>query len=340
MGYNQMLFQPSGALDPYGNQGGEFQQKDGYNQPSANNYSQSQEQPMLDPQRMAWAQALSNIGSIWAGQPMSNSVGGAYAQAKAQNDKFRQNKAALARQGEQDELMKRYTESRINKNNYDMQPSTGLEGTGIEAQMLNIVMDQSIPEGDPRKIAARQRLEKERTVTTPEGTYTIPGYDVDAMMGMNGGGESTIPEYTPKPLTGEQAKASGFLTRMEASQLEIDTLFMENPGFSPINTDDLMGAEIPIIGNSVVSPQFQQYKQAASDWIRAKLRKESGAVINPTEMDDEYNTYFPVYGDKSKVIAQKARARRVAESAMREASGKKPSLVVDPKDMSDSELFE
>ena len=128
MGYNQkqqpqqLLFQPSGALDPYGNQGGEFQQSRDYGKP------QRQEQPMLDPQRMAWAQALSNIGSIWAGQPMSNSVGGAYAQAKAQNDKFRQNKAALARQGQQDELMKRYRESQIFKN-FNGESSGGKIGT-------------------------------------------------------------------------------------------------------------------------------------------------------------------------------------------------------------------
>ena len=177
MNYNQMLFEPAGALDPYGNQGGEFQQSRDYGKP------QRQEEPMLDPQRMAWAQAVSNIGSIWADQGMSNSVGGAYAQAKAQNDKFRNNKAALARQAEQDEQQKRLfdmqiaesnkpTVVKVGKNTYMNQYPDGrleeingigindapFEGTGMEAQTLNILFDPSIPDNDPRKIAARQRI--------------------------------------------------------------------------------------------------------------------------------------------------------------------------------------
>jgi len=164
MGYNQMLFQPSGALDPYGNQGGEFQQNpeqlltDGYSQPSANNYSQpsannysQSQEPMLDPKRMAWAQALSNIGSIWTGQGMSNSVGGAYAQAKAQNDKFRQNRAALGRQAEQDEQQKRLNDSRIFKNYTLKSPGKGGSiGSPLKLENGNfgiMVEDKTDPKG-------------------------------------------------------------------------------------------------------------------------------------------------------------------------------------------------
>jgi hypothetical protein len=42
-----------------------------------------------------------------------------------------------------------------------------------------------------------------------------------------------------------------------------------------------------------MSPEQQKYKQAADNWIRANLRKESGAVIGADEMAAEYATYFP-----------------------------------------------
>tara|TARA_R110002153_G_scaffold14440_3_gene52391 strand:- start:6122 stop:7237 length:1116 start_codon:yes stop_codon:yes gene_type:complete len=215
MGYNQMLFQPSGALDPYGMQGGEFQQNpeqlltDGYNQPSANNNYQSQEQPMLDPQRMAWAQALSNIGSIWAGQPMSNSVGGAYAQAKAQNDKFRQNKAALARQGQQDELMKRYRESQIYKNNTgnpEVTPSSVKEYKFFseltpEDQEHYLTMKRANPYYNMNDVQMRGNQ------LTPTGTpLTTPGL----------GGESQ-PELQRK-IVAQQAEAAKIMAAAESAQ--------------------------------------------------------------------------------------------------------------------------
>lgn len=69
------------------------------------------------------------------------------------------------------------------------------------------------------------------------------------------------------------------------------------------------------------SPERQQYRQAQEDWVRAKLRKESGAVIADAEMDREIRTYFPQIGDDPKVVAQKAKARQVAMNAMRTGAG-------------------
>ena len=70
------------------------------------------------------------------------------------------------------------------------------------------------------------------------------------------------------------------------------------------------------------SPELQQYRQAADDWIRAKLRRESGAVIGKDEMDKEYEIYFPRIGDSQEVIDQKIRAREEAERSMKTASGR------------------
>ena len=65
----------------------------------------------------------------------------------------------------------------------------------------------------------------------------------------------------------------------------------------------------------------QKFEQAQRDWVRSKLRKESGAVIGEQEMKDEIRTYFPQPGDTPEVIAQKEQARQVAIQAMRDAAG-------------------
>lgn len=71
-----------------------------------------------------------------------------------------------------------------------------------------------------------------------------------------------------------------------------------------------------------MNPTQQRYKQAADDWIRAKLRKESGAVIGADEMAAEYNTYFPQPADSPELIAQKAQARRQAEAQIMQSAGR------------------
>lgn len=121
-----------------------------------------------------------------------------------------------------------------------------------------------------------------------------------------------------KPTEGE-SNAAGFTQRMERAQGILSTL--PSPGI----TSAAAGA-IPVVGGlaqrAVQTAQEQQFKQAADDWIRAKLRKESGAAIGKDEMENEYRTYFPQVGDTPEVISQKAYARQVATSAMRQSAGR------------------
>jgi hypothetical protein len=83
---------------------------------------------------------------------------------------------------------------------------------------------------------------------------------------------------------------------------------------------------IPFVGGALArsgqGAQTQQYDQAAQDWIRAKLRKESGAAIGVDEARQEYATYFPMVGDTPEKIAQKAEARRVVTLGMQKSAGK------------------
>jgi hypothetical protein len=83
---------------------------------------------------------------------------------------------------------------------------------------------------------------------------------------------------------------------------------------------------IPFVGGALArsgqGADTQRYDQAAQDWIRAKLRKESGAAIGVDEARQEYATYFPMVGDSAEKIAQKAEARRVVTLGMQKSAGK------------------
>jgi len=129
--------------------------------------------------------------------------------------------------------------------------------------------------------------------------------------------DSRIIKGTEKTNTTADEKLSmGFLNRMGAAEQIIEAL--DSSGFDSSS----LWENAKTVSNVTASSDMQQYRQAADDWIRAKLRKESGAVIGPEEMAKEYEIYFPRIGDGQKVIDQKKGARKEAEKAMKIASGR------------------
>jgi hypothetical protein len=133
-----------------------------------------------------------------------------------------------------------------------------------------------------------------------------------------------------KPTEAEQ-KAAGFSQRMELSNELITNL--ENKIISQGKDANIMFptatsqavSNIPLVGDyartRITSTEQQQYRQAQENWVRANLRKESGAVIGADEMNAEIKTYFPQPGESTETIAQKQLARQVTQEAMKTAAG-------------------
>jgi hypothetical protein len=119
-----------------------------------------------------------------------------------------------------------------------------------------------------------------------------------------------------------ERNAAGYLMRMEEATKLLDKF--EAKGAATYGTQAAGG--LPLVGNMArrlaMSPEQQQYRQAQEDWVRSKLRKESGASIASDEMDREIETYFPMPGEGKEVIAQKRQARGVANEAMRQSAGR------------------
>jgi len=157
---------------------------------------------------------------------------------------------------------------------------------------------------------------------TPEGFAYVPKAPGGAATPVMGAGGQQLKGISGgKPTEGE-TNAAGFAQRMELAQSIISNL----PAGSQPGAGTRTLEAIPFVGGALArtgqSVQTQQFDQAAQDWIRAKLRKESGAAIGVDEAKQEYATYFPMVGDSAEKIAQKAEARRVVTLGMQKAAGK------------------
>jgi hypothetical protein len=138
------------------------------------------------------------------------------------------------------------------------------------------------------------------TITNPDGTTTV--------IGGSGG----------KPPTEGQLSTAGYLQRMTKAQTIFDTL--EQQGVVAIPLVKSLAVDTKVEGY-VLSPAEQSLAQAQRDWVRAKLRKESGAVIGADEMAQEIKTYFPQPGEDAATAAQKRTARLAAERQLQIGAG-------------------
>jgi|ETNvirnome_6_100_1030635.scaffolds.fasta_scaffold24457_2 hypothetical protein len=152
-------------------------------------------------------------------------------------------------------------------------------------------------------------------------------------------GPQIIPgtEKRKSPYTEGQTKDAGFAFRMEQALKKIEDI--ESSGFNPANFRDIMIDYLggtgfdekgqPVEGGvrqwaerMMLSSKFKQYERAKIDFASAQLRKETGAVINPSEMVWVDKTYFPKFMDDVATLQDYHGARRAATGAMRVGAGK------------------
>lgn len=157
-------------------------------------------------------------------------------------------------------------------------------------------------------------------LTNEQGVFYVPKTPGMPVIPIAGPGGEPLKGSAPPKATEAEQNAAGFAQRMERANAIANSLPGQQPGLA-----SSVAGSLPLVGGMaqrLIQPaETQQFKQAADDWIRAKLRKESGAAIGKDEMESEFRTYFPQVGDTPAVIAQKAEARRIATDAMRINAG-------------------
>lgn len=172
--------------------------------------------------------------------------------------------------------------------------------------------------------AMMNRPKQQKVIETDSGPMILnPDGTASPIMGPGGPVGSKGKE--PKAPTDAENIAAGYASRMgSAGKIlgELEAIGVGKPEWLEMIGGVGVGELGKIGANLGRSPNRKKYRQAQEDWVRAKLRKESGAVIGDEEMDREIRVYFPQVGDEDSTIKQKADARMIAEQAMRQAAGK------------------
>lgn len=181
----------------------------------------------------------------------------------------------------------------------------------------------------------RLKIEKLRRELNGEGQpqFKVPsGY----MKSSDGSGVVPIPNGPKDPKSDSriysdgQMKSASFAKRMrDADKIMARLETLEDPQGKDIGYEysakELIADYTPIFGgfvNRMGQDDSQSYRQAQEDWVRAKLRRESGAAIGKDEMAQEIDLYFPKYGDSKETIRQKRIARAQAtRNLLRESQG-------------------
>lgn len=151
------------------------------------------------------------------------------------------------------------------------------------------------------------------TLPQDQQRKVISVYNADPKAGIRLASDFIKTSEKPKKApTVAQGKASGFLKRMESAEGIADKILAEDYEPSAIDRFATGGT----FTNWMASAKGQRYWNSASEWTRAKLRHESGAVIGIEEAREEARTYFPVAGDTDSTVEQKKELRRVAMESM------------------------
>lgn len=119
-----------------------------------------------------------------------------------------------------------------------------------------------------------------------------------------------------KPPTEAEKRAFNFFKRAEDAKNTLDGLDSYVAGLG------LAGQAMLKVPNIFQSTEAQQYNQAKRYFIESYLRKDSGAVISPSEYEQADKNYFVQPGDTSETIARKKAAREKIIEGLKSESGK------------------
>lgn len=145
------------------------------------------------------------------------------------------------------------------------------------------------------------------------GSITAPNGDT-----VNGLPTSYMQAIAKTKLNDSQANAVAFVTRMIQSDKSIKeqlgSIYNKGEGTTNPFFDEVSGYDPTSIGSSFGrvfnSDNARQYDRNAEDFIRAQLRKESGASIAPTELEGGKKLYTSIGAGKDQKDIKEAEIKR------------------------------
>lgn len=125
-----------------------------------------------------------------------------------------------------------------------------------------------------------------------------------------------IPE---RPPTDAQLGTNIYANRTQQANNILNQLEQYASGANPATFD--LQTRAPDFLNVLKSNDFQSLEQAKRNFLNSVLRKESGAVISPSEMAEGNRQYFPIPGDSPQTLSQKRANREIVIQGLIKASG-------------------
>lgn len=183
------------------------------------------------------------------------------------------------------------------------------QGFTLGAGETRYAADGSLIAQGPDKLPTPTDDMREYEMAKQQG-YT--GSFVDYQTEMRKAGATNI------DLNANQGAAAAYADRMVSADAVLSDPMLTEAMTSLVEQGK---AGVPIAGNFLVSKEFQMAEQAQRDFVNAVLRRESGAVISPSEFENAKKQYFPQPGDTPEVIVQKARNRKTAIAGVSRAAG-------------------
>jgi hypothetical protein len=127
--------------------------------------------------------------------------------------------------------------------------------------------------------------------------------------------------YGKQPATEAQKNTANYASRISQSNKIIDEL---EASMAPQGLGAQVGQKIAQSGwlpNILTPEQNQMFDQAKRNLINALLRRESGAVISPSEFAEAYQQYIPQPGDTAETLKQKKANRDLVFRNFKASSG-------------------
>lgn len=189
-----------------------------------------------------------------------------------------------------------------------------------------IAVDRNNPQGGPQVVrqGGMTAAPTTRTIKQPDGSEVAVQWDGQQWVPLQAPEGGNPVRSIPK-LTEQQSKDLVYYQRGAAALDELDKL----EGSLTSGWDRTM-SNIPVIGNSLVSNNFQQAENAGRNFLASILRKDTGAAVTQSEMDQYSKIFLPQYGDSPETLAQKKEARKTALDAIRSGLGAAERVLEQP----------
>ncbi len=213
-----------------------------------------------------------------------------------------------------DSMAARHQELTLAETGRHNKASEGIQIRGQDRQSADNAASRQVQMRGQNMVDSRSRESNAASMSKPFEVTDESGNKVLVQQDKQGN-IKRVEGFSPKsgadkPLTDAQSKAALFGTRMQNSDQIINDL--AGKGTTTSVPFSRAGFGVGSTINAASSGSQQQLDQAKRDFINATLRRESGAVISPSEFDNAEKQYFPQIGDSAAVIKQKANNRAIA----------------------------